>query len=187
MEMKERLFYVGLLLIEFVLILFVLYHVRNRPNTMENATSPGFGKAPSYNRLYSFDGVNQIGTEEHVRFSAYADQMYLFVVVSSECSHCSLFLDQFSQDLQQSPLQQAVQVIALTSNNLTHFAKYNDFHFLRTSFDDLQQFGKSVPSVFLVDGQGNVLFTAVGYRSDLLKHITNAIVKFKTRKSESID
>ena len=187
MEMKERVFYVGLIIIQFALIFFVLNQTRGSSKDIDARRNFQFSPIATSGHLYSFDGVNRTGNTEHVGFTAYSDKMYLFLVVSDECSHCTSFLEEFSSDLDEMPLDQAVKLLAVTSGNLEHFVQYFNVPFLRISEDDIQQFGDQVPAVFLVNGQGNIVFHSIGYRKHLLENIATAILKSKTRKSETLN
>ena len=187
MEIKERVFYVGLIIIQFILIFFILNQTRESSKDMNARLNFQFSPIAVSGRLYSFDGGNRTGKAEHVRFTAYSDKMYLFLVVSDECSHCTSFLEDFSSDLDETPLGQAVRLLAVTSGNLGHFMQYPNIPFVRISEDDIQQFGDQVPAVFLVNGQGNVLFHAVGYRNNLAHDIETVILKSKIRKSETLN
>jgi thioredoxin-related protein len=186
-EMKERVFYVGLVIVQFFLIFFVLNQTRVRSKDMSARLSFESIPVSIAGRLYSFDGINWTGTVENVGFTAYSDNMYLFLVASDECSHCNSFLENFSEDLNEMPLDQAVKLLAVTSGNLEHFIQYPKIPLLRISEDDIQQFGGEVPAVFLVNGQGNILFRSVGYRKNLLENIATAILKSKTRNSETLN
>ncbi len=185
MNNRERLFYITLLLIQ---AFFVIHIYRKANNVIFREIN---FKSTGKPFVYSFKGKLD-GQEIEVLFTAYNPNWYLFLIVSPECPHCKNLLNFFQENFSNFPFSKAdsLQIFVLSSREIKK--EKNSLPLILIKEKDIAQFGYKFPSIYLVNGKGEILFKTSGFADNerfkqaLIESIWTAYKKDKFKKAEKV-
>ena len=188
MSNKERLFYVFIIILQFVFVMVVVKHSVFKKQQRFFTGNNLSGKCAA---LYSFNAESKDG-KKTILFTAYNSDWYLFLAVSRGCGHCEKLLSFFNDSLKDFPFykEKDLKVFVISVDDFQD--EYPNLSFLKVNFDDFFQFGDVYPTIILTNGKGRILLRAEGFndskffKENLIKAIYDAYKKDKYKKSETI-
>jgi len=180
----EKIFFSSIILIKFGVILFLniqLNHCKHGNYTSQFPVSAGNKFV-----LSTFIGETANGKEEWIQFTAYSPKLYLFATISRNCQSCEIFLGKWNRFFKNNRTEMNIHPILLTDESIKNFNTAFVTEVLKISRDDMVQFGFDMPSIFAVNGKGEILFMQPGYSEGVSEVALKEILKNKNKKSREI-
>ncbi len=184
MKKFERVYYFSIIVLAAGLIIFLTNDLKKcRESRYKQLTKNYNSFISSGDRLFSFKGENKKGKKEWIHFTAYSEEIFIFVNFSTDCNHCATLIDELREVFFNREIDERLNLILLTYSNDVDFQRYPNLKVLKIAGQDIFQFGPIYPSVFAVNGAGKILIKSVGYKKgafeELLKSISSADLKKK--------
>jgi len=185
MTAKERIFYFIIIIVQFVLmaLLFTRLLDFKKKSETQKRDMPPLPRA-----FYSFDVESKDGTQNQVRFTAYSPHYYILVSVSPGCPSCQNLLDDFSAYFSNFKPQEGILVYLLSSETIPaiDIPDNPSIRAGKITFEDGIQFGPQVPSIFAVNGKGEILALQMGYSPGIFPKMIDIIHEIKNRKTSRV-
>lgn len=138
-------------------------------------------------RLFSFNGKERTGEKNLVHFTAYSRKMYVFLVLSSNCRHCEMYIDNVHElETKLAEMKNVEAILLLNEEDERIVRNAPSFRTLHVADEDLFQFGTETPSLLVVNGKGEILFKQIGYSQDLFKHSLKVIKQNTEKRSKKL-
>lgn len=162
MSKKERIYYFGIIVAQFLLILLLYLNLVKCKKTIPMATDL---EEYQSSRLFSFSGKDKDGNVKPVQFTAYSYHRYIIVTYSKDCPHCQPLIDDLGATLKRTEMDENIRILLVTTDTLDSVNSiwHPNFLALRVNFDDFVQFGMDTPSIMAANGKGDILFHRKGY------------------------
>jgi len=174
---SERLYYLIMMVIQLILIV-LLVKQNNDLRTNIKSNNDYFT-----DRFYSFYG-NQDGEKELLHFSTYNTRYFILVYVSNDCSICEIVQEDLCNFLRGNEIDGLVSIVLLSTEDLA--IKDTRLKKMKISYQDAIQFGDVQPSIFAVNGQGEVIFSQKGYIRNTFPSFYHRLMQWKKKESRSI-
>lgn len=192
MKKYERFFYFLVIVVEFILILLFYSALLDTKTALKKEIAINKRISPI---IFSFNGLEENEkrnkTQEFyppaVHFSAYSYNYYVFITFSPGCPQCLDMLDDFKLYFPSKKIDGDTFIYLLTVEE----APYVDIENNRSVFcmqidsQDMVQFGNMTPSIFAVNGQGEILFKQIGYLPGVFDKALYAIQQNRNKNTRS--
>ena len=193
MKKYERIFYFLVIVVEFILILLFYSALSDTRTALKKEITLNKRISPI---IFSFNGLEENEkrnkTEEFyppsIHFSAYSSNYYLFITFSPGCPQCLEMLDDFKLYFPTRKIDLDTFIYLLSVEEAPNVDNENNRSVFCMQIDhqDMVQFGNMTPSVFAVNGQGEILFRQIGYSTGVFDKALYAIQQNKNKNTRSI-
>jgi hypothetical protein len=184
MSKFERYFYFAIILVQFAFIVFLGGKLKSRASDRVEGIA-NLGNV--YSHLYSFVGTRPDGEKELLGFNAYSCTHYIIVTLSGNCPGCRSVIDALKDFSLERTLDIDLSVIFLSLETDDRIEIPDSFRSLKISRDDWLQFGLETPSIYLVNGQGEILLRHTGYEDGIFETMLKKALEAGKRRSKSIN
>jgi hypothetical protein len=181
----EKIFFFSIITIEFILLLILnsqLNKCRQNQDFEQVLISENQRAV-----LSSFFGESITGEKELIHFTSYSTNFFIFVSYSNNCGGCDLFLKKMQNYFLKKVIDKDIRLILVTSDDSKSAGLTGNFEHLKVLHEDSIQFGLETPSIFAVNGKGEILFKQIGYSDGVFDTALETINKSKYKKSRSIN
>jgi hypothetical protein len=96
-------------------------------------------------------------------------------------------MDKFKEFFLNKEIDNTIQLIFLISDSEEAVEVDENFQCLKISRDDFIQFGLYTPTIFAVNGKGEILYRHRSYGKEIFKEVLETIYRDKRKTSKSIN
>jgi len=177
---KKEILYISIIVIQFMIIIFYFIQLKKTTDGMKQMAKIISNKYSKQNlkQFKSITGINnQNNKEEIISFSSKANSKYfIFIIISSDCSYCKNFIEKFNNYIINHEINKKIKIIYFSNREYKNKHLIDGFKFLiLKDKQTLIELGAIVPTMYVVNGTGKVLFKINTLKEKTLNNVFKTI------------